>query len=258
LKSIEKKQILITVKAYPNPSRDLGETVCCAGIDINNYQLTRLYPIPFRDLESNRQFKKYNIIEVDCFRSDDKRPESYSIVRSSIRIIDYLGPENGTWKKRYDIVSKVPIKSMCQVKKDSEASDLSLGIIKPENITFDFKKHKLPDLKEREKYYSQTSFLDKKKSVIEDIPFRFYYSFKCDRVNSCEGHQLMIVDWEIYQAYRKWRDIYPANVLPEKIKENWLNISDTSKKEVLFYVGNMRQFRGTFMVLGVFYRRNIK
>jgi len=31
---LETKQVLITVKAYPNPSVKYGETVCCAGIDI--------------------------------------------------------------------------------------------------------------------------------------------------------------------------------------------------------------------------------
>jgi hypothetical protein len=59
----EKKRILITVKAYPNPSKTYGETVCCAGIDIDSLKWIRLYPIPFRDLDSEQQFKKYSIIE---------------------------------------------------------------------------------------------------------------------------------------------------------------------------------------------------
>jgi hypothetical protein len=59
---LEKKRILITVKAYPNPSRKYGETVCCAGVDLSNSQLVRLYPIKFRDLDEGKQFKKYSII----------------------------------------------------------------------------------------------------------------------------------------------------------------------------------------------------
>lgn len=60
----ETKRVLVTVKAYPNLSRKYGETVCVAGIDLDTNQWIRLYPIPFRDLDSDQKFKKYNIIEV--------------------------------------------------------------------------------------------------------------------------------------------------------------------------------------------------
>ena len=65
--TLETKTILITVKAYPSPSRKYGETVCCAGIDIDTARWIRLYPIPFRDLDTSQKFKKYTIIRVrDC------------------------------------------------------------------------------------------------------------------------------------------------------------------------------------------------
>ena len=40
------KKILVTVKAYPNPSKKYVETVCCAGVDLSNSQLIRLFPFP--------------------------------------------------------------------------------------------------------------------------------------------------------------------------------------------------------------------
>ncbi len=39
----------------------------------------------------------------------------------------------------------------------------------------------------------------------------------------------------------------------EKIEQRWVGIADTAKKDVYFYVGNLKRFRQTFMVLGVFY-----
>ena len=60
----ETKKVLITVKAYPNPSKKYEETVCVAGIDVDNGKWIRLYPITFRDLDENRRFKKYSIIQV--------------------------------------------------------------------------------------------------------------------------------------------------------------------------------------------------
>jgi hypothetical protein len=255
MKETEKKRVLITVKAYPHPDRELGEATCCAGIDIANNRLIRLYPIPFRDLASNQKFKKYSIIEADCFRSnEDNRPESFRVNCDTIRVIECLGTENKTWQKRKDIILKVPVKSMCQVYKDSNDNDSSLGIIRPEDIRYEFLKRKLSDPKKRAAYYSQLSLLRKPKGMIEEIPFVFHYRFKCAGNDQCEGHKLSIVDWEICQAYRDWRGRYPdEKILMEKIKQRWEEVSNTSKKDVLFFVGNVKYNRNTFMVLGVFY-----
>ena len=87
----EKKQVLITVKAYPNPSKKYKETVCCAGIDLANNHWIRLYPVPFRYLDSERQFKKYSIVEVICNKAvDDRRTESYKVDSTSIKILGSL------------------------------------------------------------------------------------------------------------------------------------------------------------------------
>jgi hypothetical protein len=51
----DKIEVLITVKAYPNPSSSLAEAVCVAGVRKNG-GFVRLYPIPFRDLEDEQQF----------------------------------------------------------------------------------------------------------------------------------------------------------------------------------------------------------
>lgn len=249
------KKILVTVKAYPNPSKKYGETVCCAGVDLSNSQLIRLFPIPYRDLDGDQKFKKYSIIEADCtIPADDKRPESFRVNADTIKVISWYDTEKGTWQKRKEIVLKVPVKSMCQVYKDAETSDLSLGLIKPENISFEWAKQSPSDQDAREACYAQLSFLDKKKDAIEEIPFSFFYTFKCPGEADCPGHKLSIIDWEIGQAFRDWKSRYPEEkVLLEKIKERWLDIANTEKKDVYFYVGNLKRFRQTFMVLGVFY-----
>jgi hypothetical protein len=148
---------------------------------------------------------------------------------------------------------------MCQVQKDVESSDLSLGLIKPTDISFEWTKQSLSGQQAREACYAQLSFFDKKKDAIEEIPFNFYYTFKCPTEPNCPGHKLSIIDWEIGQAYRDWRSNYPSEaVLLEKIKQRWLEIADTTKKDVYFYVGNLKRFRNTFMILGVFYPQKAK
>lgn len=248
------KRILVTVKAYPNPSKKYGETICVAGIDIDTGKWARLYPIPFRDLDENQKFKKYTIIEVKAIKpSDDKRLESFRVDAGSIKKVDYLN-SNDKWERRKSIILPTVEKSFCEIIKENAINKKSLGMFKPKNIDFVSCKAKLKDETSREACYAQLSFFDRKKKAIELIPFEFRYQFFCENESSCPGHNLMIIDWEIGQSYREWRYRYkPEEHLLEMIRKRWLELMCAAKNDVYFYVGNMHRFPSTFMVLGVFY-----
>ncbi|MCK4255368.1 hypothetical protein KAX35_00650 [candidate division WOR-3 bacterium] len=250
----ETKKILITVKAYPNPSKKYGETVCVAGIDIENNKWIRLYPIPYRDLDEDKKFKKYNIIEVKVDKpTDDKRPESYKVNTDSIKVLDYLDTSN-KWDRRKRIVLSTLDKSMCEILRKSRKDDKSLGVFKPRCIDFECLKAKPKDEMARKSCYSQLSLFNRSKKAIEYIPYDFRYKFFCHNEPSCPGHNYSIIDWEIGQAYRDWRMKYKSqDLLLEKIKERWLTRMCPDKNDVFFFVGNMKRFRDNFMILGVFY-----
>jgi len=248
----EKKQVLITVKAYPNPSKEYGETVCCAGIDLKTGQWIRLYPIPYRYLDSDKKFKKYGVVEVSCkTNTNDKRPESYKVDCDSIKLIEWLDTKKGGWERRKSVVMPTQSKSMCSVYEGEMKSLKSLALIKPSNINFSWKKATVKSENNREKYYAQLSLFYKRKEAIKAIPYNFYYEFICDGEINCPGHKLLIIDWEIGQAYLSWE--YEQPILLEKIKEKWLNLMCSKKRDTYFYVGNMQRFKQTFMVLGTFY-----
>lgn len=252
--SYQSKSILITVKTYPVPSMSYGETVCCAGIDIDNFQLIRIYPVLFRDLDYDKRFKKYTIIKVDCAKtSHDRRPESYYIEKDSIKIIEYLKADKLGWKRRKEIISKIPLKSFCQITQEAEANICSLGLVKPENISFYYKKRSNKDKDKREIPYQQRVLFGKNKEPIELIPFQFYYKFRCSSETNCSGHDLSIIDWEINQAYRKWRNKYTdENILLSKIASKWTELVDTQNRDVYFYIGNHNWLHRTFFILGIF------
>lgn len=247
------KRVLITVKAYPNPSKKYGETVCCAGIDLDTLEWLRLYPIPYRDLDSSKKFKKYTIIKVRCSKApDDHRVESYKIDMDSIEPVSHLDTKQ-KWESRKRIVLPTVSPSFCSILKDT-ATNKSLGTFKPCDIDFSWKKATLESEAKREACYAQLSFFDTKKKAIEQIPFDFYYHFKCHERPECPGHQLPIIDWEIGQAYRNWRYKYrPQAQLLQKNRQRWLDLICSDKNDVYFYVGNMKRFHDHFMVLGVFY-----
>jgi len=251
----ETRKVLVTVKAYPNPSKKYGETMCCAGIDMDTLQWIRLYPIPFRDLDESQQFKKYTVIEVRCRKAqDDHRIESYKIDCDSIRLLSHFDTQKDKkWEVRKKVVLPTVSSSFCKILAEIEEGK-SLGIFKPHDIDFQWKKAQRVDEDSRDACYAQLSFWDKTKKAIEPIPFDFYYSFKCFGESNCPGHQIPIIDWEIGQAYRDWRYKYKTqDILLQKIREKWLDTICSVKRDVYFYVGNMQRFRDQFMVLGVFY-----
>lgn len=56
---MKKEKIFITVKTYPSISASYGELVCTAGIREDGSWI-RIYPVPFRTLETWRQYKNIN------------------------------------------------------------------------------------------------------------------------------------------------------------------------------------------------------
>lgn len=82
----EQARVLVTVKATPQPSASYGDTSCIAGsrIDQGEPSWIRLYPVAFRWLDGDSQFKKYDVIELEVRRRDsDTRKESYSPTQDS-------------------------------------------------------------------------------------------------------------------------------------------------------------------------------
>ena len=68
-------KVLITVTAYPLPSRSYDELVCTAGF-LEDGSWIRIYPVPFKFLN----FRKYQWVDINLKKRGHKdfRPESYS------------------------------------------------------------------------------------------------------------------------------------------------------------------------------------
>ncbi len=100
----ETKRILITVKTYPNPSSTYEETVCTAGIDLETGQFMRLYPVRFRDLDYDKSFSKWDIVEAEVrHKGSDGRGDTYTPSPDSIKVVGHVG----TGSKRHPSRSRV-------------------------------------------------------------------------------------------------------------------------------------------------------
>ena len=99
------RKVFITVKTYPTLSKKYDELVCTAGF-FEDGSWVRLYPLPFRKLDDEKQYRKYQWLELQLERNfSDPRPETYKVVdRNSIKPVgDVTGTANA-WQERKDIV----------------------------------------------------------------------------------------------------------------------------------------------------------
>jgi len=73
------ERVLILCKTYPSPSATYSETSCVAGVTEAG-KLIRLFPVPFRLIADEQQFRKWQWITALVEKArDDHRPESHRI-----------------------------------------------------------------------------------------------------------------------------------------------------------------------------------
>ena len=99
-----KEKVLIAVKTYPTISEKYKELACTAGFREDGSWI-RLYPIPFRLLDQEQQYKKYQWVEVDIARNKgDQRPESHRVLSTSeIKLLHEVGTDR-EWEERRKLV----------------------------------------------------------------------------------------------------------------------------------------------------------
>ena len=93
-------KVLIWGKTYPELSKRHTETVCTGAV-LEDGTPIRLYPVPLRYLEGDKQFSLYDVVDVPAQRNrSDPRPESYRIVSDHLERLSHLHTDHGTWRTR--------------------------------------------------------------------------------------------------------------------------------------------------------------
>ena len=97
------ERVLILCKTYPSPSAKYAETSCVAGMTESG-RLIRLYPVPFRLVADDQQFKKWQWITARFEKArDDHRPESHRVFVDTIACdADPLPAGKQGWPQRAD------------------------------------------------------------------------------------------------------------------------------------------------------------
>lgn len=248
----QQKRVLVCAKTYPTPASKGAEVSCTAGVT-DDGKWIRLFPIPFRFMEGNQRFKKYQWIEVAATKSlSDPRKESFEVNIDTLKTISAPLPTKDAWEARKKIVLPLQAPSLCYLQRTRRQTRDTLGIFKPKTIHKFIIKPDTPDWTpaEREKLLQYSLYDKSPLQPLEKIPYKFSYRFTCHD-KACNGHKLICIDWELCQSYRVWRDKY---------KDNWewtlLNRYETDmilNRDTHFFVGTIHGHPGTWIIIGLFY-----
>jgi hypothetical protein len=249
-----KMKVLILVKTYPAISSKYGETVCTAGITEDGKWI-RIYPLPFRKIPTECQFKKYDWIEIDLkhnesdFRPESFRPNSFN----DIKVVGHIEADGKSWYERRKYVLKNVYTNLAKLIKEAKAKEIctSLAVFKPTKIVdftieestrnWDKKKlHYLESVKLQGSLFENENEHDIENfEVVDKVPYKFSFEFEDD---SGVRSKLMNEDWEVGALY--WNTLKDCKgnekEACEKVREKYFN--DFAKtKDYYFYLGTQKK-----------------
>jgi hypothetical protein len=246
------KKALIVVRTYPTPAKTGVEVSCTAAISDKGEWL-RLFPIPYRFLEPDRRFAKYQWVQVLVEKAKDDRPESYKLLQNSIKILSEPLSTTDCWRARKAIVFPLRQHCLCCLKAalDHDGHP-TLGVFKPHRI------ERLQIAPESPKWSAaqlailrQGHLFEKgPKKELEKVPHKFSYKFSCDH-SACSGHTLMCADWEMGESWRKWKGTY-GDGWEAKFRERY-ELEMIHSKDTHFFVGTIRKHPMSWIIVGLFY-----
>ncbi|HPG14404.1 MAG TPA: hypothetical protein PK434_06950 [Microthrixaceae bacterium] len=258
----EQLRVMVLVKAAPVLTAHLDETMCVAAMTIDDApRWIRLHPVPFRDMEDESRFKKYQEVTAKVIRpKSDRRPESWTPIQGSMVPGEVLGTDHG-WARRRERVESLGEVTMCDLvaanRTGSGPGTPSLGVVRPvEPPELDITTR---DKEQLDKWRSRAEAVAARPSLFDDpssakppfevVPWRFRYRYRCASP-SCNGHAQTIVDWEVNALWRKVRGRPDwENLMRQKfVDQLWAD----SRNTVLF-VGNQEQRPQSFLILGIFW-----
>jgi hypothetical protein len=257
------ERVLILCKTYPSPSSKYAETSCVAGMTEDG-RLIRLYPVPFRLVSDEQQFKKWQWITARFEKArDDHRPESHRVFVDTIECDpEPLPAGKYGWSQRAQLLAKLPLfTDFATLEKNRVDKGDTLALLRPARITgLDIKKSDHSEWTEAEKtkllgLQQQTELFDeveegKQIRLLEKLPFDFHYRYECEVNGQTHSYKHKLVDWEIGALYRRVRRSHG---------ENWeapfraMLEQELPSKDLLFLLGTIHRFPGQWLLISVIY-----
>lgn len=241
-------RVRILVKAYPQPSRTYEETVCVAAISEDGSEMLRLFPIRYRQLPEERQFDRFDLVDLDTeLPRDDHRPESRHVIEDSIRIVGRGDDVSDEGKVR--LWKPFVVQTLKDLHEQNKATKRSFGIIKPDDGSVKFFVKATKDVADDDRAMNQVAF--QQVSLFEaplakrpTPEYAFGYRF----TSGGHPHEHLIHDWEVQAAYIAYRRRYSDRALEVLMQEYGERIP---ARNLHFILGTMKAHPQTFIIIGL-------
>lgn len=260
-----KTKILITVKTYPALSTKYHELVCTAGFTEQG-EWIRIYPVPFRQLDYDKQYKKFQWITASLEKNtSDQRPETYKLIdRDAIELGEEISAKH--WAERSKFALAKVYTNKAQLIAAAHRNELSLATFKPTKITRfvvedderTWDPVKLAAIKQDQAQLGLDLFNarpNEQFEMAEKVPYKFSYAFEDDvGVEST----LMIEDWEIGALYRICLERHEGDEARAIADVRQKYGVELLKRDIYFFLGTTLKFHNMrapnpFLIVGVYY-----
>lgn len=250
------EELLILTKTYPAPSTKYREITCVAAINRAG-ELRRIFPVPFRLLAGQQQFKKWEWIRASMRRpADDHRPESYRIdLDTVVRTGEKIGTDRG-WYERLRWIEPHVVEGFAALEARRRSTGETLGFIRPSRLLdLEIKPIKNGDWSEADKAkLLQDGLLDveavRQRPPLRKLPYEFHYKYECETQHGTEKLRHKITDWEAGALYWHCRRDYGAKW--EEYFRQRLAV-EFSEKDLLFLMGTIHRFPDQWLIVGLVY-----
>ncbi|MBC8354070.1 MAG: hypothetical protein H8E66_18925 [Planctomycetes bacterium] len=237
-------ELLVNCKTYPAVSTKYTETVCTGGVD-HDGNFIRLYPIPFRLLEKDEQYSRWDIIRVSAYRdTKDQRPESWHYVHGTpIEVIGKVESE----KERWDWMRTVIFHGA----QDLESQGLTNGLVEIEPLEFFWKPDKTEWTEKQKSEIRQGSLMFDKTDIAERVPYQFRLKYR-EIATGREGEGKVLA-WSYYVGFLRQRstlgsDEAALNAIVDIVKGRIFS----SKNRVFAILGAHSRF-GSWMISALYH-----
>jgi len=250
--------VVVAVKAAPQPSRHYGDTVCVAGIALDPLRWVRLYPVPFRYLDGPRKFRKYDVVRVKVRHpGQDGRRESLKVDAESFTKLRHLDD----WPDRAPFVEPMIGGSLCALQRDvaTDPNATSLAAIRPAGVVaLDVRRHKgwTPEQVARFKEFAAQGdlFRTYEPRMLDAPRLKATLAFACDEPGCPGRHRLSLIDWELSALQARYPLLNDRDLEIIVRDRFWQLMYNPSKNPALF-VGNQENpaRRRQYILLGTYY-----
>lgn len=234
-------EAIVIIKAAPQVGQRHGETVCCAGIDLQGHWL-RLYPISFRTLAEGQRFARWDRVRFKWRRpNDDPRVESRRVDQGSLEILGKLRE-----REREGFLAGAIVTSLNRERSEGR----SLALLKAEIRGFEAERKSAAEIdaemQKFERLRAQPDLFTAGPLVpYKPCPFRFKYRYSTDdgeREGTCQ-------DWETEATFYHWAKRYGADQAVEKMKRVFGE--EYPSQGMLLAMGTHSKYPDTWLINGV-------